>query len=88
MRNLLKRNFGSEVCGIYFTFATFNTDLSSFFSLIISELYIDEKKQTYKDLGYKRFSLMGILSVLFSRLARSQAAKVLLIYYDPIFKVL
>lgn len=44
--------------------------------LIGAELYIDEKKQTYKDLGYKRFSLLSLPGLLLGRHARAQLAKV------------
>ncbi len=49
-----------------------------FFSKFVAELYIDEKKQSFKDLGYKRFSLLSLPGLLLSRIARSQAAKVLM----------
>lgn len=49
-----------------------------FASEFVAELYIDEKKQSFKDLGYKRFSLLSLPGLLLSRIARSQAAKVLM----------
>ncbi|KAI9559979.1 hypothetical protein GHT06_013987 [Daphnia sinensis] len=39
------------------------------------ELYIDEKKKSFNDLGYKRFSIWSLPGLLLSRIARSQAAK-------------
>lgn len=39
------------------------------------ELYIDEKKQSYKDLGFKRFGLLSLPGLLLSRIARTQMAK-------------
>lgn len=41
-----------------------------------TELYIDEKKKSFNDLGYKRFSIWSLPGLLLSRIARSQAAKV------------
>lgn len=41
------------------------------------ELYIDEKKQSYNDLGFRRFSLLSLPGLLLSRIARTQMAKVL-----------
>ncbi|XP_046463865.1 prostamide/prostaglandin F synthase-like [Daphnia pulex] len=38
------------------------------------ELYIDEKKKSFNDLGYKRFSIWSLPGLLLSRIARSQAA--------------
>ena len=47
-------------------------------SLIIFflELYIDEKKQSYNDLGFRRFGLLSLPGLLLSRIARTQMAKV------------
>ncbi len=39
------------------------------------ELYIDTKKQTYADIGYKRFSWWNILAAVFSKKAREALAK-------------
>lgn len=40
------------------------------------EIYIDEKKKSYADLGYKRFSLWSVMRSLLTRVAVSAAARV------------
>lgn len=40
------------------------------------ELYIDQKKESYNALGFKRFSILSLPGMLISRLGRSQIAKV------------
>jgi len=39
------------------------------------ELYIDLKKQTYADIGYKRYSMWTVLASVFSKKAREALAK-------------
>lgn len=41
-----------------------------------TELYIDEKQKSFKDLGYQRFSLLSLPGMLLSRIARTQTTKV------------
>lgn len=42
-----------------------------FFSPNNSEVYIDERKKTYRDLEYKRFNLLNIWAAIMSRISRA-----------------
>jgi prostamide/prostaglandin F2alpha synthase len=39
------------------------------------ELYVDLKKQTYADVGYKRYSVLTVLAAVFSKKAREALSK-------------
>ena len=40
------------------------------------EVYVDEKKQTYADLGYRRFNWLNIWTSLLSRISRAAISEV------------
>lgn len=40
------------------------------------ELYLDIGQKTYKDIGYKRFSTIGVILSLFGKRARDRIAQV------------
>jgi len=41
----------------------------------IGDLYVDVDKKTYKDIGYKKFSTIGVLMSLFGKAARDRIAQ-------------
>ena len=43
--------------------------------LQIIEVYIDERKKTYRDLRYKRFSILSIWTALVSRISRASISE-------------
>lgn len=53
------------------------------------DLYVDIGQKTYKDIGYKRFSTIGVLLSLFNKKARDRIARVKTYthtYVQPSFK--
>ena len=42
----------------------------------MTELYVDEKKQTYQSLGFRRFNWVSIWKALLNRISRSAASEV------------
>ena len=43
---------------------------------LLVEVYIDERKQTYQDLGYRRFNIISIFKALVSRISRAALSEV------------
>ena len=39
------------------------------------DLYIDEKKQSYNELGFKRFGFLGLFPAVLSRLSRAAQSR-------------
>ena len=44
-------------------------------------MYVDAKRETYNDLGFKRFGLLGTLWTVFSKKGRDATAEVTKAYY-------
>lgn len=42
---------------------------------ILADLFIDEKKQSYNELGFKRFGFFGLFPAVLSRLSRAAQAR-------------
>ena len=46
-----------------------------FYCLLTVEVYIDEGKKTYQDLGYRRFNWITVFKALFSQISRASLAE-------------
>ena len=48
---------------------------TSTISSFLIDLYIDEKKQSYNELGFKRFGFLGLFPAVLSRISRAAQAR-------------
>ena len=76
-RNLSTESFFKAVSksNQYILFRMNVLKYTSTISLFLVDLYIDEKKQSYNELGFKRFGFLGLFPAVLSRISRAAQAR-------------